>query len=398
VWEWGYSFTPSANQLNMPSGVAFTMIAAGETTIGDYGIGLDTAGQAWSWGGSPSALVAAITGVRPSAGLAAIPMPSGVRFVSISGDSIHAVALDSEGRAWGWGRNPDGELGDGTTTNSQNPVAAKMPAGVRFTRVVAGSVDTYALDQNGHIWAWGSNSNGTLGNGTVQHSGGSAVNALPVAATAPPAVRFVALAGRGEAGFALDSLGREWAWGDDGSGQLGVGPAGDSPGCRHFSDAPCSGTPTPVLMPNGVTFTAIAAGEHNGYALDRNGHAWAWGSNEYGQLGIGTVSGPQMCGEACSRTPVAVTMPAGVRFTAIAGSDTHAVALDTTGLLWAFGANEASQLGTGTPLCPVRYSGYLETQPCGSTPVRVMGPSGVVFAGIEATHELTLAISGKPSG
>jgi len=152
-------------------------------------------------------------------------------------------------------------------------------------------------------------------------------------------------------------------------------------------------------MPTGVTFTAIGAGEDNAYAIDRNGRAWAWGSNEYGQLGIGTVSGPQICrGHACSTTPVAVSMPEGVRFAAMMGSRSHVVALDTTGMLWAFGANEASQLGTSTPLCHERNNGNPETERCGSTPVRMMSPSGVTFASIDATNELTLAVSRKPLG
>ena len=106
-----------------------------------------------------------------------------------------------------------------------------------------------------------------------------------------------------------------WAWGStlgNGTGVLG--------------DAP-----VPVSMPLGVTFTAIAAGNGDDLAIDSTGHAWAWGSNLYGQLGNGTTTD--------SSVPVAVAMPKGVTFTAISAGDqgltSDSLALDSTGQAWA---------------------------------------------------------------
>jgi alpha-tubulin suppressor-like RCC1 family protein len=123
-------------------------------------------------------------------------------------------------------------------------------------------------------------------------------------------------------------------------------------------------------MPSGITFTAIAAGENHSLALDRNGHAWAWGYNRSGQLGNGSTTN--------SLVPVAVTMPPGVEFTAIAAG-VHSIAVDNSGQAWGWGYNHDGELGDGTT----------EDR---STPVRVRMAPGVRFAAITAGADFTVAL------
>src|SRR5438105_4252116 len=139
-----------------------------------------------------------------------------------------------------------------------------------------------------------------------------------------------------------------WAWGWNAFGQLGNGTYTDS------------STPVAVSMPSGVTFSAITGAFDHSLALDSSGHAWAWGWNQYGQLGNGTFN-------CCNATPVAVSMPSGVTFTAIAGGYVHGVALDSSGPAWAWGWNGYGQLGNGTTTDS-------------STPVAVSMPTGVTFS------------------
>src|SRR5688572_816022 len=80
------------------------------------------------------------------------------------------MALKSNGGVWAWGRNIEGQLGDGTNTNHNTPVQVSGLTGV--TAIDAGDLHNLALKPDGTVWAWGLNSLGQLGNG----SSGNAVN------------------------------------------------------------------------------------------------------------------------------------------------------------------------------------------------------------------------------
>jgi alpha-tubulin suppressor-like RCC1 family protein len=83
-----------------------------------------------------------------------------------------SLALFSRGALLAWGNNLEGQLGDGSTVSrSDTPVEVMLPAGTKVRSVSAGCVDGYALTVKGHVLAWGYNGNGQLGNGTVTDSG-----------------------------------------------------------------------------------------------------------------------------------------------------------------------------------------------------------------------------------
>src|ERR1022692_1182784 len=77
-----------------------------------------------------------------------------------------AAAGTSSGSLRAWGLNNVGQLGDGTTTNAAVPVKVELPAGTKVTQVRAGCLHTVALTSKGHVLAWGSNTDGQLGDGT----------------------------------------------------------------------------------------------------------------------------------------------------------------------------------------------------------------------------------------
>jgi alpha-tubulin suppressor-like RCC1 family protein len=391
AWTWGFSLVPFARPINMPSGVAFAAVVMGKAyDSGGYAVALDQSGQAWAWGASSE-------GALGNASILATPdpvvvsMPSGVTFTAIATGDAHCIALDRGGHVWTWGRNHEGQLGTGTTANSLTPVAVRMPPGVRVTGIAAGLYTSFALDQLGRVWSWGFNGAGELGDGAF---GLPANSSTPVAVSMPQGVSFTAIAAGGGNGMALDRSGHAWAWGDDSGGELGNGITGGAGPCKRRTGSACSPVPVAVSMPPGVTFVALAVGEST-LALDRSGHAWAWGRNLDGQLGIATNMGPQACPGAeggCSTTPVAVQMPAGVRFTAIATSGRHDVALDSRGQLWAWGLDTNLELGARDGVCH-------GTQPrdsflCSTTPLRMAMPPGVTFAAIAATDGFSVALSG----
>lgn len=100
-------------------------------------------------------------------------------FTSIQGGAFHAVAYDTDGNAWAWGANDYGQLGNNTTMVSNGPVAVSMPEGSTFTTNEVGDLHSVTLDRRGNAWAWGNNLYGQLGDGTLTNRN------APVAVTMP---------------------------------------------------------------------------------------------------------------------------------------------------------------------------------------------------------------------
>ena len=114
-----------------------------------------------------------------------------------------------------------------------------------------------------------------------------------------------------------------YAWGGNQYGELGDYTRLDSA--------------SPVPVPNLTNVIQIASGRNHSLAIDRSGALWAWGANESGQLGIGSfadASGPVMVSGLGSATMVA-------------GGYNHSIVLKGDGTVWTWGSNEYGQLGNG---------------------------------------------------
>src|SRR6202521_2819859 len=210
----------------------------------------------------------------------------------------------------------------------------------------------------GSAWAWGFNGSGQLGNGATADS------STPVAVSLPSGTNATAIAGGGNHSLALTTTGQVLGWGFNFDGELGNGTTTSS------------STPVPVSLPSGTIATAIAAGNSHSLALTSTGQVLAWGYNGYGQLGNGTTTS--------SSTPVAISLPSGASVIAIAGGLLHSLALTSTGQVLAWGYNVDGELGNGT-----------NTK--SSTPVQVSLPSGTTVTAIAAgsTHSLALTSTGQ---
>ena len=163
----------------------------------------------------------------------------------------------------------------------------------------------------------------------------------------PAAIAIPAISAGDAHTVALKTDGSVWAWGDNGDGQLGDGSI-----IAKLTPVPVSG------LSSGVT--AIAAGGLHTLALKSDGSVWAWGYNNYGQLGDGSTLD--------KHTPVQVKGVSGNGWlsdvTAVTGGVRYAVALKSDGSVWAWGYNYSGQLGDGT----TTHS---------TTPVQVKGADGI---------------------
>lgn len=80
--------------------------------------------------------------------------------IDIAAGNNHNLALDKNGNLWAWGKNDYGQLGDGTTTNSNVPI--KIMQGHKFKKISAGYNCSAAIDEDGYLYSWGGSSNPTI--------------------------------------------------------------------------------------------------------------------------------------------------------------------------------------------------------------------------------------------
>ena len=245
---------------------------------------------------------------------------------------------------WVWGANSAGQLGNCRTGDVQTPRAVRANCasnGSFLTDVVnitGGGRHTLALQSDGTVSAWGLAGNGQLGDGSTHDDSGNHFNS-PVKVQDPAggnfsAVRGVAAGDRHSLAVKID--GTVWAWGGNNFAQIGSGAPQN----------PASATvrPTPVLVAAGQPLTgatAVAAGQFHSLAL-KNGQVWAWGSNRFGAVGNQNIKPNQLEGQ-----PFAVPVDVLTDVKDISAGLNFSLALKTDGTVWAWGRNQAGQLGNG---------------------------------------------------
>jgi alpha-tubulin suppressor-like RCC1 family protein len=240
-----------------------------------------------------------------------------------SGDG-YSCALTDLGGVVCWGRNDEGQLGNGSTTDSSMPVTVSgLASGV--TAISLGSRSACAVTSGGGVKCWGDNTYGQLGIDPSTPSSDVPVDSALTSGVA-------AVAAGGEFTCALTTGGGVKCWGDNGYGELGIGSV---PPYSSTSPVDVSG------LASGVT--SIAAGEIQACAVTSEGAAECWGSNSQGILGTTTGSD---CGSPCAPTPVVPNgLSSGVA--AMATATQNSCALMTDDGLKCWGYNGIGMVGDG---------------------------------------------------
>ncbi|HVW24904.1 MAG TPA: RHS repeat-associated core domain-containing protein [Polyangiaceae bacterium] len=291
--------------------------------------------------------------------LPAVPLGTGLSARSVTVSNFQTCALLSDSSVECWGTNESGSLGidQGSITIGDNwgepgNQALRVPLGQRARSLVAGADSFFcAIVDTGDVKCWGNNQSGQLGVGDTTSRGtdpnnGSVENTPKVDLGGHIAT---AIAGGGDHACAILETGGVRCWGANGSGQLGVGdglPHGDN-----------KNDPTHAIMdvqlPTGRTAVAIVAGRaHTCVRLD-DGSVTCWGDNSFGQLGIGNASTIQGLNNANGQSTLGdalLSVNFGTRRTVrslSAGAD-HTCAILDTGELKCWGSNAVGQLGIGS--------------------------------------------------
>ena len=287
----------------------------------------------------------------------------GIRFSQISGSENDgsasygfSLAVGSDGNAYAWGDNSQGQLGDGTTTERHTPVMVRtpdrstypdLPADFTYLQVSGGRYHSLALGSDGNVYAWGNNRYGQLGNGTTNTSQKTPVRVkTPDRSTYPDLPEdftYVQVSAGELHSLALGSDGNVYAWGSNQYGQLCNGTTGS------YRNTPAK-VGKPAGAPADFTYVQVSGGYWHSLAVGSDGNAWAWGYNNFGQLGNGTTG-------SYRNTPVRVktpdrstypNLPADFTYLQVSGGWQHSLAVGSDGNAYAWGYNSRGRLGDGT--------------------------------------------------
>ena len=293
---------------------------------------------------------------------------SATDWCGVSAGCDNTAAVKTSGQIWAWGVNNCGQLGDGTVSTRASPVREFCSA-TDWCQVSAGFTHTVAVKTTGQIWAWGSGSAGRLGDGTQT-------------TRASPVREFCSATDWCQVGVgyfhsaAVKTTGQIWTWGSNLCGRLGDGTtvtscspvqefysATDWCGVSAFASTAGikttgeiwtwgsnsvghlgDGSTVPKCSPvreisSSTDWCRINVGSNNAVAIKTTGQLWAWGAGICGGLGDGTLTA------RCS--PVREFCSATDWCQASAGTG-HAAAVKTSGQLWAWGCNICGKLGDGT--------------------------------------------------
>ncbi len=312
----------------------------------DHSLALEADGTVWAWGKNTNGQLGDGTTTNHT-----VPAPvtglSGMKAIAARGN--FSLALKEDGTVWAWGTNGSGHLGDGTTTQRTTPVRV-----VNLTDIVvitAGSAYSLAIKRDGTVWAWGSNDRGQVGDGTTTNR----TTAVQVTGVG----NAVAIAAGWHHSLAVLADGTVRGWGDNTYGQLG--------------DGTTTQRKTAVVVPALTNIIAVGAGGEWSNALKSDGTALGWGRNDWGNVGDGTTTN--------RLTPVAVV---GLKdLLALAAGNIHSLAVQPSGAMRAWGGNGSGQLGDGTTTRR-------------SIPVRALIADPVIGVGAGGwEHSLALDVYGK---
>ncbi|MCB9659777.1 MAG: hypothetical protein H6726_19165 [Sandaracinaceae bacterium] len=284
----------------------------------------------------------------------------------------HTCVVARTGEVYCWGSNSDGQLGNGTSGSGSVALLPVRVTGITNARTVAlGEAHSCAVLNDGAVWCWGRNTNGQLGDGsTIRRT-------VPVASVG---VTDAAQLGAGADFTCVRTTGGAVrCWGSNGSGQSGVGTSGGntllastaaielgvldvSVGFAHVCAVRTSGTVecwgygetgrvtgltwdhasyrTPQTVAGVSGALRVAAGDQHTCALIDDGSQLCWGGNQFGQCGRGSTfwGGGESPGAVANLDAT----------TAIEAGTNHSCAVDGDGTIWCWGPNADGRIGDGS--------------------------------------------------
>lgn len=309
LWAWGDN---SYGQLAYEDGNSWTKVAHSRS----HGHGIRVDGTLWGWGYTIFTGIAwtptETTRVRQSPSQIA----GGGSWTQVACVNQGGLGIKSDGTLWGWGNPSQGVLGlgNGVTTNVSSPVQIGTSS---WLLVNAADNSVIGLRSDGTLWGWGER---TFAQFFTESSDTTSWAKLTASDITP---------------FAIRNDGTLWAWGYNSTD----GVAGSNSTTVSFRSA--------IQVAGGGSWTKVVSGSYGTgaqhvAAIKTDGTLWVWGSNTYGELGLGTASSVNIS------SPVQVSV--GTSWVDVAVGGDHTIAIKSDGTLWAWGRNQSGQLGDGSTL------------------------------------------------
>ena len=280
---------------------------------------------------------------------------------TVSGTNRTCAILSNN--VWCWGKNNMGQLGDGTTSDSNIPVKVRSIGDMRNGEII----DIFTAQHHScvltksstgrRIYCWGDNRSGQLGNSDF----GGSYSPVPIEIKVVGASaisdfsgnKISAIGGTGDTSCAIAS-GKVYCWGSNRFGQLGYG----SPGSPGYSAAPVminSGGSNGI--PNNYSATKLSTGGSRSQTMcviTTEKRAYCWGQAKFGQLGVGPVAGDNYSRATRVKglEDVDDISQDGYWWTKDPDYVTHTCAIANAGRVYCWGGagrGQAGSLGSGTP-------------------------------------------------
>ena len=354
--------TQPALDLNATAALAFRQVSAGH----EHTCGVTPENRAYCWGRNDQGELGDGTTTDR---LSPVAVAGGLRFRQVSAGFPASCGVTVDYRAYCWGANELGELGDGTTDQRLRPVA--VAGGHRFRQVSTKFEHTCGLSYpDNRAYCWGENEHGALGNGTrtgPQMGNYGPYSSKPVAVARALSYHQMSVGYYHTCGVTTDDF--LFCWGYNRDGQVGDGVSG----WYRLK---------PSLIKAPRRFLQVDAGRDYTCAVARNARAFCWGNGSFGKLGNGSL--------AEYHVPTAVA--GGLSFERVTTGAFHACGETTLNVAYCWGSNGLGSVGDGTRTdrsIPTAVTGGLRFSEvsaggfhtCGRTPDAVAYCWGDGFAG-----------------
>jgi len=229
------------------------------------------------------------------------PQAFALGFVSAKTNYLGGLVLDNTGKVWTWGKNIYGQLGVGASdtgffAGGMIRIPYFVDNNINIVAIEGGYHTSFALDDQGVVYAWGKGAYGSMGNGKSTET-----NTAPVVVSSLSGIKIVKLATSTELEntvFAIDDRGNVYAWGSGSYNKIPGTTAGTNNTARRITQL------------SGIGIKDIVLGEKHGLAMTNDGKVYAWGYNGSGQLGIGnttTCANPTLIGFFNSYPAIAIS-------------------------------------------------------------------------------------------
>jgi uncharacterized protein (TIGR03118 family) len=301
--------------------------------------------------------------------------------VSVSAGLVHGTFLTADGDLYSWGLGNFGRLGLGDQEDRSTPTKIEGVLDDKHVVVAThGNGASYAITDDGALYAWGQNSNGQLGLGDTTS------RLVPTQVTALAGQTVVDVATGTSHTLALTADGQVYAWGAARQGQLG------SPDALDASGNPLTRVLSPVLvegLPDNVV--NVSASTLTSYAITADGRVFGWGEGRFGQLLQGTDNGDGTFQPATANALAPVELlglPDNV--VDVKGGARWAVALTADGDVYAWGPNDEGPTGglDGDPAAQSSASFY-------PTKIAALDAAFIVEIATGPNHVMARAADGR---